>query len=60
MIVDLGVDAGAVMTDGEQVPTPPTGEHELIVTVEADNVAQVSPLIVSVMVLASKLLVPPP
>jgi hypothetical protein len=50
------VDAGAVMTDGEQVPTPPTGEHELIVTVDAGNVAQVPPLIV----LASKLLMLPP
>jgi hypothetical protein len=60
VIVDVRVDAAAVMTDGEQAPSPPTGEHELIVTVEAGNVAQVSPLIVSVMVLASKLLVPPP
>lgn len=56
----MRVDAGAVMTDGEQVSTPPTGEHEPIVTVDAGNVAQVSPLIVSVMVLASKLLMPPP
>lgn len=52
----MRVDAGAVMTDGEQVPTPPTGEHELIVTVDAGNVAQVPPLIV----LASKLLMLPP
>jgi hypothetical protein len=59
VIVDVRVDAGAV-TDGEQVATPPTGEHELIVTVEAGNVAQVSLLIVSVMVLASKQTVPPP
>jgi hypothetical protein len=28
--------------DGEQVPTPPTGEHELIVMVEADGFVQVS------------------
>jgi hypothetical protein len=59
-MVDVRVDARAVMMDGEQVSTPPTGEHELIVTVEAGNVAQVSPLIVSVTVLASKLPEPPP
>jgi hypothetical protein len=60
VIVDVRVDAGAVMMDGEEVPAPPTGERELIVTVGAGNVAQVSPLIVSVMVLASKLIGPPP
>jgi hypothetical protein len=69
-----GIDTVLGIHEGQSpdtVETPPPvvmvlvlttveGEHELIVTVEAGNVAQVSPLIVSVMVLASKLLVPPP
>jgi hypothetical protein len=50
------VDTGAVMMDGEQVPPPPTGEQELIVIVEAGDIAQVSPAeTFLVMVLASHL-----
>jgi hypothetical protein len=42
--------------DGEQVPTPPTGEHELIVMVEVGGFAQVSPAeMVLVTVVASQL-----
>lgn len=53
---EVTVDAGRVKVDGEQVPTPPTGEHELIVIVEAARVAQVWPAErVVVMVVASQL-----
>lgn len=50
------VKAGRVSVDGEQVPTPPTGEHERIVIVDAGDAAQVSPLdTVFVTVAASQL-----